>query len=423
MKQKLILFLVLAIALNTMAFAGGQKEAKSTVKGTTAISYAIWDRNQAPGMQAIIERFEELNPDIKVSLEVSTWSDYWTRLEAAATGGAMPDVFWMHANHIRKYAENNMLLPIGVRVKADPDLDYSNYPVGVTKVYEIGGVNYAIPKDFDTIGLCYNKRMFEAAGISYPDSSWDWNKLLDVAKQLTNESKGIYGFAAKASNQSGYYNIIYEFGGYVLNEDKTKSGFDQPETIEAIQFWHDLIHKHHVSPTIEQMADTKARNIFSSKKLAMYTMGSWRVTGLANNEVTKEVADIAVLPKMRTRASIYNGLGNSIAASTKHPEEAWRFVKFLGTKEANIIQAESGAAIPAFKGTQEPWFNFRPNFNLKAFVEMLDYGVPYPTSKTGPKWVKFESEMMLQILSGKVGVEEGCRQIAAETNKWLATEK
>lgn len=422
MKRKLIVFPVLAIALSTMAFAGGQQEAKSTEKGTTTISYAIWDRNQAPGMQAMIDRFEELNPDIKVSLEVSNWGEYWTKLEAATMGDVMPDVFWMHASRIRMYADNDKLMPVGDRVKTDPNMDYSNYPEGVVKIYEIDGVNYAIPKDFDTIGLCYNKKMFDVAGISYPDETWDWNKFLEAAKLLTDESKGVYGFAANASDQLGYYNFIYQNGGYVINAAKTKSGFDLPESIEAIQFYHDLIHKHHVSPTIEQMSDTKPGTMFASRKVAMYFVGSWLISGLAKNEVTREMADMAVLPRMVKSASIYNGLGNSIAASTEHPEEAWKFVKFLGTEEGNLIQGRSGAAIPAFKGTQEPWISCRTEFNVKVFVDMIDYGVPYPTSKTAPRWSSLQKETMIQILSGNVEVEEGCKKIAAEMNKLLVTE-
>ena len=47
----------------------------------------------------------------------------------------------------------------------------------------------------------------------------------------------------------------------------------------------------------------------------------------------------------------------------------------MGTKEANIIQAEKGAAIPAFKGTAQPWVDYSKEFNLKVYPEMLDYAV------------------------------------------------
>jgi len=423
MKKNLSIFLILSLALSVAVFSRGQKEIEPAEVKVTTISYLYWDANQTPAMQAMADRFEELNPDIKVSLEVATWAEYWTKLEAAATGGVMPDVFWMHSGYVRKYVKGNMLMPIGDRVAADPELDYSNYPQGIVKLYEVEGVNYAIPKDFDTVGLIYSKKMFDTAGIPYPDDTWDWDKLLEVAKKLTNESQGVFGFAAKARDQSGYWNTIYQNNGYVINDAKTKSGFDTPETIEAVQFWYDLIHKHHVSPTVEQMADTKARVMFVSEKVAMYYMGSWRAAWLAKGEVTKEIADIAVMPKKARRATIYNGLGNSIAAATKNPEEAWKFVKFMGSKEGNIVQAKAGCAIPAFKGSQQPWIDAQPLFNVKAFAEMIDYGVPYPTSITAPKWSSYAKDMMVQILSGNVGVEDGCKQIATEMNKLLATEK
>ncbi|ETJ29585.1 ABC transporter, substrate-binding protein, partial [human gut metagenome] len=95
----------------------------------------------------------------------------------------------------------------------------------------------------------------------------------------------------------------------------------------------------------------------------------------------KENCNVAVLPKQKKQASIFNGLGNAIAAKTAHPDEAWKFVEFLGSEEANKIQAKSGAAIPAYEGTSEEWVNLSKDFNLKVFTDMLDYAVIRPYSK------------------------------------------
>ncbi|MCI1141088.1 extracellular solute-binding protein, partial [Stenotrophomonas maltophilia] len=93
------------------------------------------------------------------------------------------------------------------------------------------------PKDFDTIGLWYNKKMFDEAKIPYPDNTWDWNKLREAAKKLTDPNKGVWGIAAAPYGQDNYYNTIFQSGGFVISDDKKSSGFDKPETIEGLSFW------------------------------------------------------------------------------------------------------------------------------------------------------------------------------------------
>ena len=210
---------------------GGKKSASTT------LTYTIWDKNQEPGMQSIIDAFEDKNSDIKVKLEITPWDQYWTKLEAAATGGAMPDVFWMHANEIRKYAGGDMLMNLTDMIDDSEIVDMSKFPKDLVDIYSLDGENYAMPKDIDTIGLWYNKTLFDEAGVSYPDESWTWDDLLDASNKLTDSEKGIYGYAANMNSQEGYYNYIFQNGGSVIREvnGKKVSGFDMPETQEAIQ--------------------------------------------------------------------------------------------------------------------------------------------------------------------------------------------
>lgn len=416
MKKTLLLIFTLTL-FSTVLWSSGSQETGS--EGASTITYAFWDKNQEPGMRAMAEAFMAQNPDITVELQVSNWGDYWTKLEAATLGGNMPDVFWMHVTRFHKYADAGKLMPLSDRINADPELNLANYPSGVTNLYTIGNESYGIPKDFDTIALVYNKNMFDAAGLSYPDESWDWEKLVETASLLTHKEQGIYGFAAAVDRQEMYYNIMLQNNATIINNETNRSGFDTPEAIGAVQFLYDMIHKYNVSPTVQQMADTKPNVMFSSGKLAMYYTGAWNVSWLSKNEVTSEIADLAVLPKGKRRATVYNGLANSVAADTEDAEAAWKFAKFLGTFEAQLISAEEGAAIPAYKNTQAPWIAYNKQFNLNAYVEQLGDGFPYPYSKEAPKFMQFEKETMVKIMNNEIGVEEGCRSIAARVNEVL----
>ncbi|WP_127836584.1 ABC transporter substrate-binding protein [Clostridium prolinivorans] len=403
--------------------ADSNKSNNSSSSGTVTITYAIWDKNQEPGMRAIADAFEAKNPNIKVKVEVTPWDQYWTKLDAAASGGAMPDVFWMHSNNFVKYASGNQLLDLSDKIKNSKDINMDNFPKGLVDLYTLDGKNYAIPKDYDTIALWYNKTMFDEKKIPYPDETWDWNKLLEAAQKLTDSSKGVYGFLAPADAQQGYYNFIHQNGGYIISEDKKKSGYSLPESKEAIQWLVDLSQKYKVSPTQDKFADTSFTQYFESGKAAMGLFGSWMVSEFKANDYVRQNCDVAVIPHEKQKATIYNGLGNAAYAKTKYPEQVWKFLEFLGTKEANTIQAEKGAAIPAFKGTEQPWIDFSKEFNLKVYPEMLDYAVIMANSKTRNKWQEYETDILKKVWMKELTVEDGCNQLAKQIDELLATEK
>ncbi|WP_252891795.1 ABC transporter substrate-binding protein [Thermoclostridium stercorarium] len=191
----------------------------STAEPVT-VTYALWDSNQALGFEKMADEFTEKNPNIKIEIQLNGWSDYWTALDAAASAGTLPDTFWMHSNNFYRYASNEMLKSLDDLIASSDKIDLKNYPEGLVSLYNYNGKQYCIPKDFDTIGLWYNKTMFDEAGLEYPDENWTWDDLYEAAKKLTKPDKSQYGFLAPLHNQEGFYNFIYQNGGTVITPDK-----------------------------------------------------------------------------------------------------------------------------------------------------------------------------------------------------------
>lgn len=392
-------------------------------KEDVTLTYTIWDQLQQPAMEAIAKEFTAQNPNIKVKVEVIPWGDYWTKMSAAAPAGTLPDVFWMHSGQFVKYASGKFLEPITDKVQAG-EIDLNNYAANLGSIYALDGQNYAIPKDFDTIGLAYNKDLFDKAGVPYPDDTWDYAKLAQVAKQLSQPDKGIYGFAAKMDTQTGYWNDMLANGGSVITADGSKSGYDDPASIEALKARYQLI-LDKASPSHQQMTDTDATEMFKSGKVAMIFEGDWRTTDIDGSDIIKGKWNWAPLPKGKAkRGNIINGLGNVMSASGKHKDEAWQFLKFLGSKRAAEITAEMGAAIPAFKDTQAAWVKSKPQLNLQVFIDQAADAMPYPAgSKAYPVWFPKESEIMAQAWGGNISIEEGAKQVAAMMNQAIADNK
>lgn len=451
MKKLLAMCLATVMSLSLVACGGGQKndsngggtdntssaapsttstgtpgEDTNTDNSTTSdvkLTVSIWDTNQQAGLQEILNDFTA-QTGVKAEIQVITWDEYWTMLEAAATGGSLPDVFWMHSNESQRYMENGLLLDLSDKITGSDKIDITKYPQDIVDLYSFDSKQYAIPKDIDTIALWYNKTLFDEAGVKYPDENWTWDDFYKAAKKLTNKDKGIYGTAWNTTNnQDGFYNIIYNFGGKVISDDKKTSGFDDPKTIEAMEYVGKFIDEG-IAPDLQTISENKSNVLFEAGKVAMITQGSWMIPEFAQNEYANENCDVAVLPKTKdgSRKSIYNGLGWAAAANGSHTEEAWKLIEYLGSKEAQEKQAELGVTMSAYEGTSEAWVKSKPQFNLQAHLDMMNDLVIRPYSKKTVIWEDMISEKLKAAWTGEKPMADVCKEIAESMNASLAEE-
>lgn len=421
MKARKFAALLLCTAMVVASFAGCKSNSAASGNEKVTLKYALWDKNQEPTIRKMADQFTKENPNITIDIELTPYGQYWTKLETAATGGSLADVFWMNGPNVGKYAQGDMMMPLDSKFK-DDNVSTSDFPDSLIKLYTVGGKLYAMPKGFDTIGLYYNKAIFDKAGVHYPTDTWTWDDMAAAAKKLTDKSSGIYGVAAADLSQENYYNTIPQFGGYVISDDKKKSGYDDPNTIKGIQCWLDLI-KDGVSPTAQQMTETTPDNMFESGKLAMIYTGSYMLSEYSSNENIKDKFDIQILPIATKRATVIHGIGNVIYSKTKYPDQAWKFVKWLGGKEANDMQAKAAIDIPAYKPSQSYFLQSKPQYNLKVFTDELPYSVMYPCSQKTAKWNQLETDEFAKAWAGQETAEAACKNIAKGMDAILATEK
>lgn len=438
MKFKKVMALALASAMVlSMTACGGSSDEGKKEEGTEAgkdsgkdsdskdveLAVSIWDANQEPGIKEILADFTK-ETGIKTKLSVVKWEEYWTMLEAGAQGGSLPDVFWMHSNESERYMSNDMLLDLTDKIAESDKIDPENYPEDIWGLYTYDDKNFAVPKDIDTIALWYNKSMFDEAGLEYPTADWTWDDVTETAKKLTKEDGSQYGLALRNdNNQAGYYNLIYDNGGYIINDDKTKSGWDDPKTIEAMEMLEGWI-KDGVMPPLEVMAENGEDVLFQSGKVAMVPQGSWMVAAYRDNEYTAENCDLVELPKSATtgrRASLYNGLGWAASANGEHTEEAWKLIEYLGSEEAQKKQAELGVTMSAYNGTSDAWAK-SADFNLQAYINMMDDMEIRPYSKTTVTWENEDNEILKSVYTGEKSMKDACKEMAEQMNEKLAEE-
>jgi multiple sugar transport system substrate-binding protein len=383
------------------------------------LSYAIWDQAQKAATQKIINEFEKENPNVTVKVQVTPWDTYFTKLRTAVSSGTAPDLFWLGKTDFPTYANGGALLPIDDRVKKDK-VDLDAFVDSGVKGAKWDGKLLGLPKDVDTYGLWYNRSLFEAAGVATPTDSWTQKDLIDAAIALTNPEAGIYGMISAPPSDQIWFSTILQEGGHIISDDRKSSGVDTPEGIKGIQFWVDLVQKYKVSPNLKQLSDTDAEALFQSGKAAMMYGGSWVVSNFKNNQYVLDNASVAPMAKIKVPGATAGGITNVISAKTKHQDEAWSFLKYLGSKEAAIAQAEGGI-IPAYKSAQSDWVASNPEtLNTQVFIDTLAFATPLPSTVDVQSWSTVATEQLTKAWEGQTDVPTAAAAIAAAIDKALA---
>ena len=391
MKRKLLAAtLTTAMVLSLAACGGGSSSSSGSAasgsgsSGSGELQVNIWDNNQLAGLQQIADEWTE-ESGVKVKINVVDWDNYWTLLEAGASGGQMPDVFWMHSNTAQMYMENDLLLNLDDYIAKDDAIDLANYYEGVVELYnrDDNGSQYALPKDHDTIALLYNKAIFDKYGVEYPTDDWTWEDVRDAATKISEAGKadGIYGYAINTSNnQDGWYNIIYDYGGQVITEDHKGTTIGSDEAKAGMEMLRQILE---VAAPQTVVAETGTDSLFNSGLAAMITQGSWMINTFYKAEHHDDYA-WAMLPYADVngngqcdkgeRYSAYNGLGWAAAANTANPDAAYSLISYFCSEKAQKEQAALGVTMGGMKGVSEDFANAFEGMDVSAFTRAEEEG-------------------------------------------------
>ena len=318
----------------------------------TTIEYSIWgDPTELKNQQAIVNSFHAAEPRITVKVTVSDWEPYWDKLQTLLAGGAAPDVFAMDGPLFPDYAGRDVLLDLSSYIQAESYPLSSLADLAVKDFATSDGRQMGLPRDLNVIALFYNKKMFDAAGIPYPDDSWDWNKLIEVGKKLTldkNKDGKIdqWGLYTETTDMENYWSsLVWQNGGDILAPDGKTTVLDSPGATGGLQFLQDLIWKHKVVPDPALFAETG--DAFEQGKAAMEINGSWLV---ATDEAAGLSFGIAPIPAGPAgRVTSINPTGAVVYKGTKSPDAAWVFVKYLASPAAQQKIMALKASLPVNK--------------------------------------------------------------------------
>lgn len=365
-------------------------------------------------LNQLIAQFESQNPSIKVNPVYLEWSALRSNVVAGATTGMLPDVLRGDIAFVPQFQSLNVLTEMG----ALPDYNTiaSSILEAPNSSAKMGDKFYGIAANTNTKILFYNKKLFEEAGLSVPktqDEMWNDAKALSKGK--------VIGFVEAGTGAWNIAQYIWSNGGDLLAPDySTATGYINSDiAVATIQKLADLYKaKALTGPSLDPgaLGDTDG---WTAGVYAMEIDGPWRATMAKDANI-----DIGAAQMPAGTAGSIGVLGGEdfmmFKTSDKaHQEAAWKFIKFMVGKEAQVAMAKVGQ-IPVNKEALTDSATIEAMPLMPIFSEALKTARPRPVT---PKWSDIDNIITTKVaeaITGQKPVKVALDEAAVEIDKLLA---
>ncbi len=420
--RRLILFSLLAFLVSS---CGSERKDEG---GKITLTLFHWmERDRELWQQKVIAPFEQAHPNIAVHLESAPYGLYVSKaMTSIASGAKVADLMfaedWFGQELIhRSYARN--LMPY---VRRDLQLDdfYQDAFQEWRGVAQNPDELFGFPAAVGLTVLFYNKDMFDEAGIPYPDTTWTYDDLVRIGKQLTidRDSDGVpdqWGLHFDVA-YTGLETVVYSLGGRILTPDLSHAILTEPATLDAFTFVKEIFQKYRIAPLSTSVISPFEP--FLSRKAAMIFIGSH---GSLNLVGTGMRWDLTMPPKGKDgrRLSRRFSMAFMIPQNSEHPDEAWQLLKWILTRSpVESVDHQYLGMMPTYwPATRSPvWFESEPRYNRQVIVDLAKYhALPLYT----PGWQEWRDNSftpgLTTFIRGEETVEEFARDAEERINAVL----
>lgn len=416
------------IALTGCSSTGGNG---GSADGKVDLRYAIWDKTHMEAINTLIDEYEKENPNVNIELEQYSFADYWTKMETAAAGGSAPDIYWMNAVNINKYADNGMLVSMDDFIK-DKNVDMSQYLESLTTLYNYEGTQYGMPSFWDNNILLINTKLMQEYGIEEPKENWNWDEMIawleDAKSKLPAD---IYPFTSypTESTQSGVFNEVASAGGKVISDDKKEALLNSPETKEGFKKYYELATSDLHSP-LDVTLEVGASTLFKSEKALVMQSGSYGLLPYSDKEQAQVAGNfklykIPTIKEGNKSQTVIHGLGNVISSNSKNPEEAFDFINYMSSEESMKKYTESALVPQAHKNVQDLFgkvMKEKTGVDTTVISEVAENAMPLPNSFETSKWDKAIMDNVNKFMQGEISLDEAIENAQKEMQAILDKE-
>ena len=374
----------------------------------------------------LIEKFEELNPDIDVVMDYSDWSGYWTKLPAQVAGGQTPDVFQMDYAYLSQYAENGVLAELDSYI-ADGSLDMSDVSENVLASGQVNGKTYAISTGTNAPAMLYRKDILDELGLTLPMNP-TMSEYTAVAKAVY-EATGLRDTYVTDCSAVILRIHLRNYGLNLYNEDATALGFDDPKHLVnmwklALQAqeegWGLMPGEAAAVTAFDSMVVDAWSRFQNSNELQAYRDATGKDIGM----VMLPSMDDATTPALFLKPAMFWCVGSD----SENKEAAVRFINFFTNSPEcfDIVGIERAVPISAkMREYVAPSLN-ETSQEVAAYIDFVSQpGMTSPLMNADPAVASTVSELLdqysEQVRYGTVDdLEATARQFMDEANEILA---
>ena len=389
--------------------------------GDVTLIVASWgaDPSELNLNQQSFDAFTQKYPHIKIQYSPIP-SNYDQKMQANVASGNVPDVFYVNQNMAQTYIPAGKLLNLSPYMQRDSVNPSDYFPSTMHDFDCSDGTVYGLPKDFGTLGLVYNKTMFQQAGIGDP-SNWTWDDLTSNAQKLTGASGPngkVYGLSASA-DPARWMAFLYALGGNVLSADGKKAVFNDAKGVQSAT-WYTAFEKNKTGVMPGDVGAGWNGDAFGKQRVAMTFEGGWMIPFMTSSFSSIQYG-IAPMPKapngQRGDLLFTNAWG--AYSGTQHADAAWKLIQWMTGKTVQTNVLHAGFALPTIQSlVNDPFLDSQPN--VKTLLQNASYGHSWFYGQAHTEVVKDTGDALQAIMLGTSDVQSALNDAATKVNNWIA---
>lgn len=346
------------------------------------------DSNEDKIVAELLAEFERRNPDIRtLRINPGMADAYVNKCQTMFASGEPPDVMYVGYEKLADWASKGLLAEIEPWMRRDaeqgaPDaIDASDYYPQVLDCFRFDeqlqiagrGKLFGIAKDFTTVGFYYNIDLFRRAGAPLPHADWTWDDFLAAARTVARLDN-CHG-AEFNTWEAAIRCYVWTQGVDFASPDWREFLLSDPSLrreLERLRGW--FFDERRTLFSAKTQLET-GQDPFLSGRIGMTgPFGRWKVPSYRH--ITDFEWDFAPLPRGKNRANGIFTTSWSMSSVSKHPEEAWRLIRFLCGKPGQEMMCKTALAIPTLRSVAEGPHFLDPLAKPENDQAYLD-GVPY----------------------------------------------
>lgn len=321
----------LTVTLASCSSGGG---AASTKAGPSTVSFAFAGQNVTKEMDTA---FEKATPSITLNAQGYPGDSYPAKVTTLVASGKPPDAMELYEADAIRLAKVGDIVSLDDYIKKSKVVHTNEFIPAVANLTQKMGGTYGLPWCYAVEMLFYNKDMFDAAGVTYPDDTWTWDDYRAAAKKLTGKnSKGkVWGTAGPSSDPGMWYSLAGQAGDEVIDG---KGNFKVGDgMLRGVDLVYQMIHEDGSFPP-PQAAGTTVTDLFLAGQAAMTTGGSWF---LATYKDAGFRWDVAPEPYDTVKfATLHTGF-LSITKAASNKDGAWEYIEWMMDKQGQSLLSKN----------------------------------------------------------------------------------